>query len=743
MKKRLTFLAGVMLAIGFWATPKEASAQYDSQQGEWSCGLRPVVKYAKHFEGESYAQYLANTDKWGYINKQGKVVIPLIYAWADSFSEKYGVAAVGKGKNKGVGVINTKGVAVVPIIPEHTGISPTDEINKKGFIEVYNRKEKSACYSTEGKKFLDFGSYDDWRVRGIEEPYAMFFKERNGVRYFAVYTIKGKIIIPFTASEKPYNNSSNRDRVEVNEKEGYVILASDILEIGTGKLLHENVGFKGNGTFIEKGGKYYLLGKGAKIVDGFVFDDILSVEDENATVSKDGKTMFFNIKTRSFSEDYDEIITVGSGKFIKHDKKLNKWIIPYTDDDNKQQIDTVNNIEIVNSLFVSEKHTYWKSNYYGLALCGNQVTRKHQQFGDIAVVYDIKPVMHNGMKHNRVLQHKAKSYSQLFFFDFDSIIDVIESRNNDRVDYQFVVLGKGKKYYLCGENMGIIKEFTGAEIPLKRFHCNQNNTDYTYYSISNRLIDNRTGKEFKLGNKRISPIANNGNCDHILLYSVDEEKRQEKRQANNGTTYIETIITHIYKIRLVPLAELVKNENAYAKYPESIIRVDPQLHVSIDFSNTPIEIGNGIGYIMSKTHKYTPTSTSTVSDYAFVSAEKGFIIPLINKEIKDVIIVGGDTLGVIYGDKSLFSFKKGYGLVDTKGQVVVKTKYDSIGKFEIVNGEYWALVTDDDKKGYINIAGEEVIPCKYDELSEFKNGVATATKKGKTFQIDTKNNKVK
>lgn len=735
-KKVLLSFPALMLAICFWATPMETVAQgYDRLEGEWARDLCVAVKYVRKYIGDGFV----DEPRYGYVNRQRKVVIPCVYTHADSFSEKYGVAYVAK--KHSLGIINTKGVAVIPLSPTNTDISTTGEIDQRGFIEVTNEYDKKACFTTEGKKLMDYGSYDDWRVKYIKEPYVMFFKERKGVRYFSVYTIKGKVIIPFTASVKSYNHPYSTGYVEVNEKDGYVRLESDILEIGTGKMLHENVEVIGN--FMKKDGKYYLFGKGGKIVDGFVFDSVLSVEDDFAVVSKDGKNMFFNFKTKNIDDDYDEIIPIGRHSFIKHDKKLNKWIIPYTDDDNNHQIDTVNNIEIVNNLIVSEKHTYWNSAFDGLSLCSCQVTRKHQQFGDIAFIYDIEPVIDYGEKHDRILQFKPKRYATLSFFDYDSIIDVIETKKyQNETDYNFVVLGKDKKYYIC-DHLGFkVREYTGPDPKTKKFHCSKNNTDYSYYAVSHRLCDNRTGKECKWDG--IEPLINNGECEYTIVKAIDVVKTPVKRKAQDGRIYVDTSISHIGKVRLVPFVEILENEKAYLKYAELKFNWDPQTDVSLNVAvNAPIKIGNENGFIMSKSHRLAPGSTAIVADYALVCPKKGYVIPFIRSEIKDVIFVGEEMLGVVYGDKSLFSLKKGYGLVNTKGQTVVKSKYDVIGNFVKVDGEYMALVSYDGKKGYINLNGEEVIPCKYDELSEFKNGVATATRKGKTIQINTKNKKVK
>ena len=78
------------------------------------------------------------TTKYGYINKQGETVIPVVYDAAHDFSEGY--AVVGKKDATGkmlYGAIDKKGNVVVPII--YHGMTPFCE----GMARVYQRDENS------------------------------------------------------------------------------------------------------------------------------------------------------------------------------------------------------------------------------------------------------------------------------------------------------------------------------------------------------------------------------------------------------------------------------------------------------------------------------------------------------------------------------------------------------------------------------------------------------------------------
>lgn len=108
---------------------------------------------------------------------------------------------------------------------------------------------------------------------------------------------------------------------------------------------------------------------------------------------------------------------------------------------------------------------------------------------------------------------------------------------------------------------------------------------------------------------------------------------------------------------------------------------------------------------------------------------------------------GIETLTCTYMDAR--SFSEGFakvsfeGYIDKAGNTVFpwwQTRY--IGEESVFDGDFsegLAEVTQKDgKHGFINKAGEEVIPCKYDDASKFFMGYATVEQDGKWGMIDTK-----
>lgn len=74
------------------------------------------------------------------------------------------------------------------------------------------------------------------------------------------------------------------------------------------------------------------------------------------------------------------------------------------------------------------------------------------------------------------------------------------------------------------------------------------------------------------------------------------------------------------------------------------------------------------------------------------------------------------------------------GIIDTTGNIIVGLgKYFEIGEFQ--NG--LANVSNDSLEGYINMKGEEVIPCQFDNAKKFNQGIATVELNKKFGAIDT------
>ncbi len=85
-----------------------------------------------------------------------------------------------------------------------------------------------------------------------------------------------------------------------------------------------------------------------------------------------------------------------------------------------------------------------------------------------------------------------------------------------------------------------------------------------------------------------------------------------------------------------------------------------------------------------------------------------------------------------------------YGFIDTNGKEVVPLIYDEVYEFNKFKTD-WMLVEQDNKLGFIDTNGKEVVPLIYDEVYEFneiKEGWMQVKRDGKILFIDTNGKEV-
>ncbi len=145
-----------------------------------------------------------------------------------------------------------------------------------------------------------------------------------------------------------------------------------------------------------------------------------------------------------------------------------------------------------------------------------------------------------------------------------------------------------------------------------------------------------------------------------------------------------------------------------------------------------------------------PNSACTVGDngtYFVVNGRGEIVIPhrLIWKEAEYGFMMsrGREDRFVFqvyrYDEKSLPCLRCGkcygaVGLADLSGNILLlEEQYQRIGSFF---NDRAPVTNQDNKKGFIDANGKEVIPCEYDWVGSFKEGYAWVKKGGEKFKID-------
>jgi len=164
----------------------------------------------KHLWG-SHLIVIKRNDKWGYIDSEGEIVLPLIYDDAQCFSHN-GIAGVGiDGK---YGVINEKGVEIIPL--EYDRIETYWLGFKKLNLLLVSKNGKKGYFNFKGEEKIS-AIYDKIQYQSPKKINILWAK-KNGKYGFV--SLENKIVIPFEYDEfdeffySDYDNKSGLIRLK-------------------------------------------------------------------------------------------------------------------------------------------------------------------------------------------------------------------------------------------------------------------------------------------------------------------------------------------------------------------------------------------------------------------------------------------------------------------------------------------------------------------------------------------------
>lgn len=238
MKNLFIYFIFMFITATFSCQSKVHNEFYDVEKGDstitgnFTQNILTLINEGHHFRSfcEGYALTEKN-EKWGYVNKDGKLSIPCIYDDASNFHN--GLARVGKdGK---YGFINKNGKVVVPLIYDNI----YDDF-EEGYVSVENHEK--------------YGFVDS--VGSVLTPCKYDFVEsfcggRSIVRegkHLGVINTKGEVIIPLEYDEITLCNDSTFFVIK-NEKYGYIDKDGNILQRTTIYPLIDEDEFTRKGSF--------------------------------------------------------------------------------------------------------------------------------------------------------------------------------------------------------------------------------------------------------------------------------------------------------------------------------------------------------------------------------------------------------------------------------------------------------------------------------------------------------------
>ena len=117
---------------------------------------------------------------------------------------------------------------------------------------------------------------------------------------------------------------------------------------------------------------------------------------------------------------------------------------------------------------------------------------------------------------------------------------------------------------------------------------------------------------------------------------------------------------------------------------------------------------------LAKVKKYTLVGNRWKIGYGYIDKTGKEVIECNLKDAKDF---DADVTWVKFKNQDYFT------LIDKKGNIIPTKKYKKVGRFYSTQKDICA-VYENDKMGFINAAGKEIIPCKYIGASYFSEGLA-------------------
>lgn len=268
-KKSLSLALALVLALSLAVPSLAASTSVTMIRTDYTGPFTPDV--GEGFSWTEFSEGLApvqKNGKYGYIDSNGKVVIPLQYDWCDKFSD--GLAPVEKDGR--YGYIDRTGKMVLFLqddyaFPFSEGLARVEKDGKWGYID------------RTGKVTIPW-QYDV--VNDFSEGLAAVGKEVGNDWKYGYIDRTGKVVVPLQY-ERTYSFCEGFAVVEKDGKWNYID------HIGNAVTLPEDF-YYNDLEIVEKDGKWGYTDRTGKVVIPIQYDEAYSFSEGLASVVKDGKS---------------------------------------------------------------------------------------------------------------------------------------------------------------------------------------------------------------------------------------------------------------------------------------------------------------------------------------------------------------------------------------------------------------------------------------------------------------------
>jgi len=607
---------------------------------------------------------VVKNQKCGFIDKSGKIVIPCEYEYAESFSE--GLAFVSKdvGKDRKFGFIDKTGKEIIPLIYD-SGSSFSDGLAAVRTGDYENRKE--GYIDKTGKIVIPF---EYTMTYPFKEGFALV--EKNG-KYCGYIDKTGKVIVPLEYSWFCQSFSDGMAVVRKESEYGYVDK--------TGKLV---VPLKYDGAYsfseglgvVVKDGKYSYIDKTGKVVISDVCDGFANGFHEGmAGVSNYGGKWGYIDKSGNlvakliydlYSQFSDGLAWVQKDGKIGYIDNTGKTVVPFIYDG---MIDDEPMPEDVSFSFNGGLAVILKNGKWAILEIVKTTSKVGTPIGDVLYSDIVAYINGNAIPTSVINKQTLVVVEDLAKYGFD-----VKWNNSDRS--LRVELNKNKKF----APLPVEKDTTNKP---GTFKCKYLYTDIKTY-LSGEIVES-----FAIGGKTL--------INFELLKKYGELKWDNKTKELRLT--IETI------------------------KPESVLKYNILVEATLEYDDVYGGFNNGL------------LRVEKDGRYGFIDKTGKVIIPLkfqFALPFSEGLAVINEYIPEKREDNPV------WGVIDTSGKIVIPfTTYNRITSFQ--NGR--AIFEDKDKFGLIDKTGKVIVAAIYDGIRVRDDGNWTVMKNGEENKVVDKNGK--
>jgi len=656
-------------------------------------------------------------EKYGYINKNGKLALSYEYEQAKDFKDGYAQI----GNEQYWAIIDLEGKKISDWYEKiHDFDGEIAIVEKLGNIGFINKKGKFVGKWYSEIEPLEFGLYKVSKY----EKYAIVNKSGNIVTqwYDKVYKFNGRFLKVEKEGKFAYLNEIGGLIIgwydQVGELENNTILVKNNNKYAYYNTKHQTTSewFDTLSTYSDgyavavQNGQYGFIDKQGIVKIGFNFDFALNFNNGLAVVENNGKVAYIDKKGNIPMGWNDPII------FFNSQPPHGLTVVKIGQ---KYGYQTLNGKRVIPA-----KYDYAENFSEGLAL-----VKTNPQEKLIDLEGNLKPLdsypkdslttrLNWGNSHNGKPVIVTKWNCEFINFDRITVISLTEYDDAFSFYNGKAKVIKGDKFNYINHEGKLIG--TWQELP-QNYHAVSKNGKFGFVDKNNKtVIDYKYNfaKDFDNGIAKVR-IGSRKKGKYFII----NEKGEEISERYDEIFDFEQKIAKVRNLDKIALID--QTGKRISDWYEKI--------ETFKNNNALVVKENKIGYINNKGELISKEWYNDGAEFSNNRAKikKGETWGYINTKGEIAIKPQYERAWNFNNNVAKVKKDNKYNFIDTKGNEI-SSWFDRMYSFS----DDMAVVATNNKWGYININGDIAIPCQYDKAYAFSNGIALVIKDGETFKID-------